>query len=96
MTGGNPLKLKLKLAVKAKKSQPVKAATTANLKKDLTTQSTLAPASLKFSVNLNISMIDNIISRFMTDKVSALVATKKTAENLKRVNFVRLDNIKNL
>ena len=54
------------------------------------------PASLKFSVDLNISMIDNIILSFMTDKVSALVVTKKTVKNLKEVNFVRLNNMKNL
>ena len=96
MTGGNPLKLKLKPAVKAKKSQPAKAVTTTNLKKDLTTQSTVAPALLKSSVDLNISMIDNIVSSFMTDEVSASVVIKKVVKNLKRVNFVRLNNMKNL
>ena len=54
------------------------------------------PALLKFSVNLNTSVIDNIILSFMTDKVSVSVVTKKTVENLKRVNFVRLNNMKNL
>ena len=96
MTGGNPSKLKLKLVVKAKKSQPAKAVTTANLKKNLTTQLTLAPALLKFSVDLNTSVIDNIVSSFMTDEVLAPVVMKKAAENLKRVNFVGLNNIKNL
>ena len=96
MMSRNPLKLKLKLAVKAKKSQPVKAATTANLKKDLTTQSTLALTSSKSSVDLNISVIDNIISSFMTNKVLVSVVTKKVMKNLKRVNFVRLNNMKNL
>ena len=96
MMSRNLSKLKLKLVVKAKKSQPVKTVTTTNLKKDLTTQSTLAPAPLKFSVDLNISMIDNIISSFMTDEVSAPVAMKKVVENLKGVNFVELNNMKNL
>ena len=95
MTGENPSKPKSKSAAKAKKSQPAKAVTTTNLKKDLTTQSTLVPTSLKFSVDLNISVIDNIISSFMTDKVLASVVIKKAAENLKRVDFVRLNNIKN-
>ena len=95
MVGRNPLKPKLKLTVKAKKSQLVKAATTANFKKDPPTQSTLAPALLKSSVNLNTSVIDNIISSFITDEVLVSVAMKKAAENLKRVDFVRLDNMKN-
>ena len=89
------MKPKSKPAVKAKKSQPAKAVTTTNLKKDPTTQSTLTLASSKFSVDLNISIISNIISSFMTDKVSVSVVTKKTVKNLKRVNFVRLNNIKN-
>ena len=95
MAGGNPLKSKSKLVAKAKKSQPVKAATTAKLKKNLTIQSTLASASSKSSVDLNTSVIDNIISSFMTNKVSAPVVTKKAAENLKEVDFVRLNNMKN-
>ena len=96
MTGGNPLKLKLKLAVKAKKSQTVKTATTTNLKKNLTIQSTLVPALSKSSANLNISVIDNIVSSFMINEVSAPVVTKKIVKNLKRVNFIRLNNMKNL
>ena len=95
MADENLLKLKSKLAAKTKKSQPAKAATTTNLKKDPTTQSTLAPALLKSSVNLNTSVINNIISSSMTDKVSAPVVMKKAAENLKGVNFVRLNNMKN-
>ena len=95
MMSRNPLKLKLKLTAKAKKSQPVKAVTTTNLKKNITTQSTLALTSLKSLVDSNVSIINNIISSFMTDKVSVPVVIKKTAENLKRVNFVRLNNIKN-
>ena len=82
--------------IKAKKSKPVKAATTTNLKKDLTTQSTLALTLLKSSVNLNISVINNIVSSFMINEVLASVVMKKAAENLKRVNFVELNNIEDL
>ena len=96
MMSRNPLKLKSKPVVKAKKSQPVKAATTTNLKKNLTTQLTLVLTLSKFSVDLNISIINNIISSFMTDEVLVSVVIKKTVKNLKRVNFVRLNNIKNL
>ena len=96
ITGRNLLKLKLKSVIKAKKSQPVKAVTTANLKKNLITQLTLTPALSKFSVNLNISMIDKIILNFMINKVSVSVVIKKIIKNLKRVNFVGLNNIKNL
>ena len=96
MTGENPLKPKLKPVMKAKKSQPVKTVTTANLKKNLTTQLTLTPTPLKSSVDLNTSVINNIISSFMTDEVLVPVVIKKTVKNLKGVNFVGLNNMKNL